>query len=71
MIVESSQKVRLGARVKVLQLIFLEEKLLKEEFAYGHVVRPATQDEYIAESKDLNRIYTDKYYYYEVRLSKK
>jgi hypothetical protein len=71
MIIESSLKLRLGARVKILQLVMENDKILKEESVYGHVLRPATFKEYQEESKDWNRAdLHSQYYYYEVRLEK-
>lgn len=66
MIIESSIQVRLGARVKVLQLVYADSKLIREEVVYGWVIRPARKEEYMQETHA--QVWEDKYFYYEIRL---
>lgn len=66
MIIESSIKLRLGARVQVLQLVYSDHELIREQLVFGHVLRPASKEEYMEESHAIVR--EDKYFYYEIRL---
>jgi hypothetical protein len=69
MIIESSIKVRLGARVEVAQFVYEGGTMIAEQKVYGHILRPATFEEYIQESNDYRAIgRKQKFYYYEVRI---
>jgi hypothetical protein len=68
-IIESSIKLKLGCRVRVLRLVF-SNNIVSEEYVYGWVRREASLREYIEDcgSPELEYGTSEKYYYYEVRV---